>query len=185
MNNLNFSKWPKIPRFLNTKMVITQKMNGTNAQILFEETTNIIQTKNKIDMSVGRRRGWLSTKEDNFGFHAWASTHKHSLFAVLGRGRHYGEWCGPGIQNGEGLKERKFFSFDPFLEVPKEYKHLIEPVPLLYEGPINISQIKSCLQHLEIFGSVIDKFKEFGHFRQPEGIIINIGGKRFKMYLNG
>jgi len=169
MSDLEFKKWPKIGRFLEIQMTITQKLDGTNAQILFLESGKICR--------VGSRNRWLSKEKDNFGFFEFVEEHVDELYEVLGDGRHYGEWCGPGIQTSEGLSHRQFFSFNPYLQVPEEYNDLIAPVPTLYQGPFDLKAIHDSLILLRDRGSAINGFD------RPEGIIIELGGVRKKLYL--
>jgi len=178
-NGSSFQKWPKIKRVHKVDMVITQKMNGTNGQILFEDNG---------DFMIGSRNQWLSMHQDNFGFYHWAHAHITELFDIFGPGRHYGEWCGPGIQNGEGLKERVFFSFNPFLEKPHTVEWMnVEPVPLLRHGRWGPNEMDIALAHLDIFGSAVSRrYYILGQncLVEPEGIVVNIDGKRFKAYLS-
>lgn len=66
------------------------------------------------------RKRLLQTNEDggkgsdNFGFAAWAKENALELAAVLGEGRHFGEWWGAGIQRGYGLPdgEKRFSLFN-------------------------------------------------------------------------
>jgi len=178
MNDIGFIKWAKIQRLHKAEMVITQKMNGTNGQILFEDNG---------DFMIGSRNRWLSVHKDNFGFYNWAHEHITELFEIFGPGRHYGEWAGPGIQNGEGLKERVFFSFNPFLEKPDTINWInVESIPLLYYGHWDDSQRDIAMQKLCEDGSQVSRiYFPLGQncFIEPEGIVINIGGKRFKQYL--
>lgn len=169
MNDSEFRKWPKTKRFLDVQMTVTQKMEGTNAQIVLDEGGGIVL--------VGSRNIELSYEQDNFGFYAWCSENSEYLFSILGPGRHYGEWCGPGIQNGEGLRERKFFSFNPYW-LQKDSLDLIEPVPLLYQGRVDLCVIYDILCNLEKNGSAVNGFKP------AEGVIINFGGTRYKVYLD-
>jgi len=173
MRDLEFKRWPKIKRFMDADMIITQKMEGTNAQITFREDSS-----GCIQWFAGSRNRKLCALHDNFGFYKWAGENLQALYDVLGPGRHYGEWCGPGIQNSEGLRERKFFSFDPFLEVLEGLKHLVEPVPLLYKGPFNLDSIHGILVGLRDHGSKVNGF------HPAEGVIVNLSGTRYKLYLD-
>lgn len=170
---MDFKKWPKIKRFLDIEMIITQKLDGSNAQILFEDDG---PSRDFVWCAGSRNKYILDFNKDNFGFAAWVKENSITLYEVLGPGRHYGEWCGPGIQTGEGLQERKFFSFNTSLEVPEEAKHLIEPVPLLYQGRFSIQAIRQALKDLNNNGSKVNGFLNV------EGVVVNIGGTRYKVY---
>lgn len=97
-----FKSFTKIPR-LSREIVITEKIDGTNACIYIDETTN--------EMLVGSRTRWITPQSDNFGFAAWVEQNKEELYK-LGPGYHYGEWWGKGIQRGYGLNERRFSLFN-------------------------------------------------------------------------
>ena len=94
-----FTGFPKIAR-LNRKVIVTEKIDGTNAQIKITEDGRFL---------VGSRNRWITPEDDNFGFAAWAHDNKTQLMN-LGVGSHFGEWWGGGIQRGYGLKQEKRFS---------------------------------------------------------------------------
>lgn len=168
MEEIEFNKWPKINRFLNQRMLITEKLDGTNGQIVFKDGL----------FRVGSRTRWLTADNDNFGFYAWADKNKEELFEILGEGRHYGEWVGKGIQRGYNMENRKFYLFNVHREYDSKLSHLIEPVPVLYEGEIRMSDIWRELSYLNENGSRVN------HFYNPEGMIVQIGGERYKIYTN-
>jgi hypothetical protein len=87
-----FKEYPKIAR-LNREVIITEKIDGTNAQILISDEG---------DFFVGSRTRWITPEQDNHGFARWAYDNKEELLK-LGPGRHFGEWWGSGIQRGYGL----------------------------------------------------------------------------------
>ena len=82
--------------------VITEKIDGSNAQIIIED--------GKI-VAVGSRKRWIAPGKstDNFGFAGWVER-----LLGLGEGIHYGEWYGSGIQSGYGLVdgEKRFALFN-------------------------------------------------------------------------
>lgn len=98
---LTFNSFRKIPR-LRREAVVTEKIDGTNAQIVITEAGGFF---------TGSRNQWISPENDNFGFAAWAQAHKSELME-LGVGTHYGEWWGRGIQRGYGLTQRCFSLFN-------------------------------------------------------------------------
>lgn len=81
-----FKEWPKIPRLFR-EVIITEKIDGTNGQILVTE---------KGEVYAGSRNRWLSPESDNYGFHAWVMERKDEIVEKLGPGRHYGELWGGG-----------------------------------------------------------------------------------------
>src|ERR1700722_20140804 len=85
---------------------ITQKIHGSNAQIFIFKKED-----GSLDLKCGKRSGWISIESDNFGFASYIESQKDK-FLLLGEGHHYGEWCGPGINSGEGLKNKTFVLFN-------------------------------------------------------------------------
>ena len=173
-NEFEFRKWAKTKRFVDVEMVITQKMDGTNAQILFSKDS----TPDDIRVMAGSRNRWLSSDKDNFGFHEFVAINYKELFAALGPGRHYGEWCGPQIQTTEGLDVRKFFTFNSSKEIDSTFQHLVSPVAELYRGPIDLHKIIESLEALTVHGSY------YNGFHPVEGIIVSLSGVRYKIYLD-
>lgn len=121
---------------------------------------------------------------DNHGFAKWAYEHQDALIEFLGEGYHYGEWCGPGIQNGEGLKERGFYLFSPRKRYfndkrqPETIPEGLHFVPKLYDGSWDVTQY-SWLRRLQMEGSkLVEGFP-------VEGLIIEVEGKlKIKVIIN-
>jgi len=90
---MEFVGFPKISR-LTRDCVITEKIDGTNAQICIKEDGTFL---------VGSRTQWITPEKDNHGFAKWAYANKEELLS-LGVGNHFGEWWGNGIQRGYDLK---------------------------------------------------------------------------------
>ncbi len=133
---MEFQKFDKIPR-LSRDIVITEKIDGTNAQIYiisYKSLTMMYDTDSYIDhlkkqaiceiknlgeefnnfyIFAGSRSRWLDTssKGDNFGFAKWVEANAEELLK-LGEGRHYGEYMGKGIQRNYGLDEKRFALFN-------------------------------------------------------------------------
>ena len=101
--NLEFREFPKIAR-LSREMIITEKIDGTNAQILITEDGQIL---------TGSRNRWITPQDDNYGFAKWVEENKQEILK-LGVGRHFGEWWGGGIQRGYNLPkgEKRFSLFN-------------------------------------------------------------------------
>ena len=123
-----FQEFPKVPR-LNRDVVITEKIDGTNAQVLVEQLdrgadlsafaheTDLVAAIDVDDapylVRAGSRSRWLRPgKQDNHGFSAFVAANAESLVRALGAGRHYGEWWGLGINRGYGLKGKVFSLFN-------------------------------------------------------------------------
>src|SRR5271157_704064 len=112
--NPEFKSFSKIERIGKLYMSITQKIHGTNAQIYIDHNHDCsCEFPHDIKSMVlaGSRTRWLEPCDDNFGFAWWVQANRDELIAKLGEGRHYGEWCGKGINSGEGLQDKKFLLF--------------------------------------------------------------------------
>jgi hypothetical protein len=164
---LEFKAYSKIPRLENSYMIITQKLHGTNGQIYITPDLQIF---------AGSRNRLLSINDDNYGFANYVETNKEQLIKVLGEGRHYGEWCGKGINSGEGLIKKCFYLFDIDRYKDIERSEQIDVVPCLYRGKFNYEQIALAMELLKKGGSQL-----VAGFMKPEGIVIWLEGQRFKM----
>ena len=168
---MEFIKFDKIPR-LNRDCVITEKIDGTNAQIAIEEDGTLW---------AGSRNRWLSEGQDNFGFYAWAMENKEDLLG-LGPGRHFGEWFGRGIQRGYQLKERAFVLFNRKKWNPENIPACCSVVPILYEGPFTTDSVIGAANDLRDTGSQMVK-----GYEDPEGLVIyhKAANRLFKVTLKG
>lgn len=98
-----FIKWPRMQRLFKLPMVITEKIDGTNACVVFGDDGDVfVQSRNRI----------ITPDSDNYGFATWVYDNSEELFYILGPGRHYGEWWGKGIQRGYGMDHRVFSLFN-------------------------------------------------------------------------
>lgn len=158
-----FKPWPKIPR-LNRDIVITEKIDGTNACVIVT-----------LDLEVGAqsRNRVITPESDNYGFAKWVHENQAALSVVLGPGYHYGEWWGSGIQRGYGLPkgEKRFSLFNT-----SRWEHLVwaddvapglTVVPVLYEGMYGDWAIDEALNNLNRYGS-----KANPGFDRPEGLVV-------------
>jgi len=121
---MEFQEFPKMAR-LTREVVITEKIDGTNAQIVIgpmpadADVYAIASVAIAADhergqiMLAGSRTKYITPLADNHGFAAWVKEHADELW-VLGEGRHFGEWWGSGIQRGYGLPkgEKRFSLFN-------------------------------------------------------------------------
>lgn len=168
---MEFESFGKVPR-LSREIIITEKIDGTNAQIAIDEDGN---------MQVGSRNRWITPESDNFGFAAWARDNKEELLG-LGVGRHYGEWWGRGIQRGYGLNEKRFslFNTERWTDSP-DLPECCHVVPVLYRGIFDTGEVDSVLFWLSIDGS-----SAAPGFDKPEGIMIyhTAGRMMFKKTLD-
>ena len=64
-----FVKFDKIPR-LNREIIITEKIDGTNAGIYVDEVG---------DVYAASRTRWITLESDNFGFARWVEEHEDEL----------------------------------------------------------------------------------------------------------
>jgi hypothetical protein len=126
------------------------------------------------------RKQLITPEADNFGFAKWVYEHSGPLAAMLGTGRHFGEWWGSGIQRGYGLPkgEKRFslFNVHRYGEMVHDWEPTInaeldgavDVVPTLYHGIFDT----------DIVNNTVDELREHGSwaapgFMRPEGIIIH------------
>lgn len=177
---VEFTKWPKIQRAQRAGMVITEKLDGTNAAIRI--------TADGVLLPQSRSRFIQPGKQDNAGFAAWVQEHELELEA-LGEGIHFGEWWGKGIQRGYGLEEKRFSLFNTSrwncwhnggVGFPEHWNDgrtwyatqcyevpCCHVVPVLYRGALNMPVAEGYYNLLKRNGSVA----AFG-FDNPEGVVI-------------
>ena len=187
-----FTEFSKIARLSRT-MTITEKIDGTNAQIYIEtldgfseSDPNCIAQKDGLAMFAGSRTRWITPEADNFGFARWAKEHADDLF-MLGEGRHFGEWWGAGIQRKYGQTEKHWSLFNTFkwLENFDNEKPICPPccrvVPVLYRGEFDSATIREIMMNLMNHGSFAAPFMD------PEGVVIyhEAAGIMFKKTFKG
>lgn len=158
MSRPDFVPFPKLSR-LNRGCVITEKIDGTNAQIVITEDGEIY---------AGSRTRWITPQDDNFGFAGWVEAHKNELMA-LGPGQHFGEWWGVGIQRGYGLYERRFSLFNSgrWTNPDSGRPACCNVVPVLYAGPFTTNAVSDAVRQLRETGSVAAP-----GFMNPEGVVV-------------
>lgn len=167
-----FVEFPKIPR-LRRGAVITEKIDGTNAQVHVTEDGRVI---------AGSRNRWLSLEKDNFGFARWVREHEEELRSGLGIGTHYGEWWGSGIQRRYGLTEKRFSLFNVSRWTDDKRPACCHVVPLLVAGVLSDDLVNGALEALRTGGS-----RAAPGFMNPEGIVIFVAasGHLYKTLLVG
>ena len=153
---MDFIKFPKMPR-LSREMIITEKIDGTNAQICISD--------DGLELQAGSRNRWITPDNDNAGFAKWCEENKEELLR-LGPGRHFGEWWGQGIQRKYGLDEKRFslFNVSRWWEGSPDCCHV---VPTLYKGKFDTDVADRILDSLKVTGS-----RASPGFMYPEGIIV-------------
>ena len=177
-----FESFPKIPRY-NRAVTITEKIDGTNAQIHIREApgqgselpvggldiTVMLDAAHYCYMRAGSRNRWISPGDDNFGFARWVHANALEL-AKLGPGTHYGEWWGSGIQRGYGLVdgEKRFSLFNSarWGAHNPNTPACCSVVPVLATA-VTSSVLSELLDELRLTGS----FAAPG-FMKPEGVVI-------------
>lgn len=158
MEETPFTPFPKIPR-LNREIVITEKIDGTNASVLVDTTNNTLLA--------GSRTRWVTPKADNFGWAKYVQDN-HDMFMALGDGLHRGEWWGQGIQRGYGLDERRFSLFNT--SVWRNGENVPEGlfvVPVLAVGTMNSVLVEMTVDRLLVSGS-----QAAPGFKDPEGVCV-------------
>jgi len=153
-----FEKFPSIKR-LKRNCVITEKLDGTNAQVNFDADGNIL---------CGSRKRVIIPGDDNAGFAKWAYENKEQLFNILGEGRHFGEWWGLGIGRKYGMT-RKVFSL--FNAGRWHEDHLVgveqlSVVPILYSGEFTTDAVDDAMSRLEPESIAAPGFT------RPEGVVV-------------
>lgn len=161
MGTFEFKGWPKIAR-LNRDIIITEKIDGTNAAVIIDADGNV---------GAQSRRRIITPESDNFGFAAWVQENATALRDVLPVGYHFGEWWGSGIQRGYGLTkgEKRFslFNVKRFADCDQGKVPGLGVIPVLYEGPYSTERIDYTLNWLRDNGSVAAP-----GFMNPEGIVV-------------
>jgi hypothetical protein len=155
----DFTPFDSIPRLVRD-VVVTEKIDGTNAQIVIGEDGSV---------RAGSRNRYITPEADNFGFARWVAEREEELRAVLGPGRHYGEWYGSGIQRGYGLSEKRFALFNTHRWTPA-IGYLptgIDVVPVLGIRTLDTKWIMEIADSLFVNGSRIAP-----GFAHPEGIVV-------------
>lgn len=161
-----FEEFPKMAR-LSRRIIITEKIDGTNAQICIGEDGSV---------KFGSRTRWITPEDDNYGFARWATGNLDELMQ-LGPGRHFGEWWGAGIQRNYGVGEKRFslFNTSRWLE---DRPACCGVVPVLFDGIWNGEEPFEMLEFLRREGS-----QAAPGFMRPEGIVVyhvagNVGFKK-------
>lgn len=177
MSSPEFVPFESISR-LSRACVISEKIDGTNAQVFIED--------DGVTIHAGSRTRWIQadpSTADNHGFARWVEENKAELLK-LGPGRHFGEWWGAGIQRRYGLKEKRWSLFNtgrwtqPGVVLPS----CVHLVPVLYEGEFSSHAVEEALALLARDGS-----KASPGFMDPEGVVIYLAAARklFKKTLKG
>lgn len=184
-----FVAWPKTPRLRKSIMVITEKIDGTNAAVGF-----VPDDDGKPVIYAQSRNRLIDPLNDNYGFAEWAYENQRDLFDILGYGLHFGEWWGSGIQRGYGLPkgEKRFslFNTQRFGECLNDrgwrdangVPEALHVVPVLAIHALDTVVATSTLVNLALTGS-----QAAPGWPNPEGVCVFIPaiGKVFKVTFDG
>lgn len=180
----SFEPWPKIPR-LNRDIVVTEKIDGTNAAVGIRELENgqsvptnavcglITEDSRCFYLYAQSRTRIITQQSDNHGFAQWVFANASTLLEDLGPGLHFGEWWGSGIQRGYGLEkgEKRFSLFNTSRHDGKQFATPgMRAVPVLYNGPFKEACIWEAQSLLRRAGSIAAP-----GFKNPEGVVIYHG----------
>jgi len=159
VDKITFEPWPKIPRAKGNKIIITEKIDGTNAQVIITDSGEI---------GCASRNRLISVDDDNYGFAAWVQENKEELLK-LGPGRHFGEWWGKDIQRGYGLEERRFSLFNTLRWHPgnPNLPACCHVIPILFQGNNGYEMVDHVMLSLSMEGS-----KASPGFMEPEGVVL-------------
>lgn len=174
---MHFEPFQKIAR-LRRDCVITEKIDGTNAQIYIVTTMEVAEPKaiaswllpqgGSTHMFAGSRGRWITPTDDNFGFAKWVKKNAETL-SLLGPGRHFGEWWGQGVQRGYGQNRKIFSLFNTgrwsIADGPPPPCCSI--VPVIYRGLFDTKVVDNSILYLTKYGSVAAP-----GFMNPEGLVI-------------
>lgn len=183
--NPQFCEFPKMGRY-SREVIITEKIDGTNAQIFIPEPGDLNYTQK---IYAGSRTKWIQPgkQTDNAGFAAWVKANEEELLQ-LGPGRHFGEWWGSGIQRGYGLtKGDKRFSLFNVKRWDNSNFDNTDPRPAIV-GVVPVLVILNDGFSSAVIDHVLDWLTKDGSqaapgFMDPEGIVIyhtagNVGFKK-------
>lgn len=155
-----FAPFKSIERIIQN-ITITEKIHGTNAQILIADGR----------ARAGSRTRWIYVGDDNFGFAQWVFENEAELVVKLRDGQHFGEWYGQGINAGYGLQERRFALFNTHRWTDAKTQGLlperVDVVPVLYSGAYNGTVVDDVFAALKTGGSVL-----VPGYAKPEGIVV-------------
>ena len=173
----DFKAFGKISR-LNRDIIITEKIDGTNAAIGVTEDGRVYaQSRSRI----------ITPFDDNYGFADWVEKNSEVL-RELGAGVHFGEWWGLGVNRGYGLTERRFslFNVSRWADSVEGLMRLslihrrgltnIKAVPVLYRGPWtfpsdDLDEVFFAPEE-ELHGLDIAGSRAAPGYMNPEGIVV-------------
>lgn len=190
---MEFEAWPKTPRLNNGGVTITEKIDGTNACVIFNPVSEIEaeisdfiiiydgSVNQHYEVGVQSRKRFITPESDNAGFARYVHNNAYALLDLLGPGHHFGEWWGQGIQRRYGMDRKVFSLFNTHrwgkiaTERPDWFEKArdinLSIVPLLYLGVFSDFAINHSLDVLRQGGSFAAAEWGFSGL-SAEGIII-------------
>lgn len=190
----DFQPFPKVPRLLRD-MIITEKIDGTNASVHINEVTPadcdekeehgwpFIKTYegHTYTLRVASRKRWIKPDDDNYGFANWAQSNGEELLG-LGVGSHFGEWWGKGIQRGYDLDEKRFSLFNTHRWSGEDKPECCHVVPVLNITTFSTMMARATLDNLARSGSIAAP-----GYDKPKGIALYhaAANQMFKMTFEG
>ena len=176
-----FVKFPSLTRFSHD-WTITEKIDGTNGQIIIDPLMSAddkpvrdefsLGEFNGLHILAGSRNRLIHCGCDNMGFARFVSKSAEDLIRALGEGRHYGEWCGRGIQRTYGLDRKLFALFNTHRWTGVDLPDHVTVVPVLAEGYMDnpggaaIGAMAMMKQNGSVFAP---------GFMDPEGVVMRHG----------
>lgn len=184
---LSWAQWPKISR-LNRDIVITEKIDGTNAQVIVDDSGTKV--------AAASRKRLITPDDDNYGFARFVDENAAEL-VKLGPGRHFGEWWGQGIQRGYDMKRKVFSLFNVNRWTSEFNLHYsaglgrstgclevmpCDVVPIMHKGPMDTDTVRTQINWLRLYGSLAAP-----RFKDPEGVVVwhSANGAMFKVTIHG
>lgn len=179
---MEFKAWPSIPRMSKERVVVTEKIDGSNSAVRIRphsDEDDLSTAVCSVLTDDGLYTVWAQSRKrlllpgkstDNFGFAGWVYANASALVRVLGPGDHFGEWWGSGIQRGYGLSEKRFSLFNAprWFETlhPTEAQSEVDNlyiVPTLFMGDfydLNVRELRDAL--VDKGSQVVPGFKSEG-----------------------
>jgi hypothetical protein len=181
---IEFKAWPKIYR-LKREVIITEKIDGTNAGILISTQDSFPHLDSGVEPGIyaSSRKRWITPENDNYGFARWVQENEETLTQDLGPGMHFGEWWGAGCQRKYGLDHKRFSLFNTTLWEDAEFKTPnLHVVPVIARGMFNDDLVELAVERLKREGSLAAP-----GFMDPEGIVVfhTASNTPFKYTLDG
>lgn len=180
---IEFTAWPKTPRPFRD-MTITEKIDGANsairiAEVDYREVYPCSLPAKLVDnpewageggyaVYAQSRKRIITPDIDNFGFARWVWDNADTLVTDLGKGLHFGEWWGRGIQRDYGVPDKRFslFNTGKWEGIDFRTPNLLV-VPVVAQHTFNTLSVARALNYLIDFGSVAAP-----GFMNPEGVCI-------------